>query len=422
MHSHRILLCALGSLGDLHPFLALGQHLQARGHRVKVASLERYQPTICELGFDFAPIRAFVDMEDKAELQRIMHLRKGSEYLIRDVVFRHVHEVYADVLAATDDVDMVLTGEILYVAQLAAEVKGLPWGFCALSPISFFSLADVSLLPVAGALADYPLSQSLNRALIRVGKVISQRWGQPWHALRHELGLPQRPNPVIEGKFSPHFNLALFSQVLAAPQKDWPQPTFQSGFAFYDAPEALPPALVDFLAAGPAPVVFTLGSAAVHAPGDFYKESLEAIQRLGCRGVLLMGDNPPPETLPDTVLALPYAPFGKLFAHARCVVHQGGVGTCGQALAAGVPALVVPYSHDQPDNALRLKRLGAALVLARKAYRADRVVPLLEQLLTPQYAQQAQLAAQRMAREPGALGAVEAIERFLLRWDAMVQN
>ena len=95
------------------------------------------------------------------------------------------------------------------------------------------------------------------------------------------------------------------------------------------------------------------------------------------------------------------------------------MGTCGQALAAGVPALVVPYSHDQPDNALRLKRLGAALVLARKAYRADRVVPLLEQLLTPQYTQQAQLAAQRMAREPGARGAVEAIERFLLRWDAM---
>jgi UDP:flavonoid glycosyltransferase YjiC (YdhE family) len=46
----------------------------------------------------------------------------------------------------------------------------------------------------------------------------------------------------------------------------------------------------------------------------------------------------------------------------RCaaLVHHGGVGTLSQGLRAGVPHLVTPMAHDQPDNAQRLERLGVA--------------------------------------------------------------
>ena len=184
MKSYRILLCALGSLGDLHPFLALGQQLQARGHAVKVASLERYQHIICELGFDFAPIRAFVDMEDKAELKRIMHLRKGSEYLIKDVVFKHAHEVYADILAATDDVALMLTGEIFYAAQLAVEVKGLPWG--TLRPL-------VSALPTR-----WPLVRRLNYEILLSEAMGIFRFLDPkvWWGCTERHGLETQPIEV----------------------------------------------------------------------------------------------------------------------------------------------------------------------------------------------------------------------------------
>ena len=46
-------------------------------------------------------------------------------------------------------------------------------------------------------------------------------------------------------------------------------------------------------------------------------------------------------------------------------VNQGGMGTTAQALRAGVPQLVIPFAHDQYDNASRVRRLGCGRVLRR---------------------------------------------------------
>ena len=48
-----------------------------------------------------------------------------------------------------------------------------------------------------------------------------------------------------------------------------------------------------------------------------------------------------------------------IFPRCAAVVHHGGIGTVAQALAAGIPQLVVPFAHDQPDNACRVRSLGA---------------------------------------------------------------
>jgi UDP:flavonoid glycosyltransferase YjiC (YdhE family) len=63
------------------------------------------------------------------------------------------------------------------------------------------------------------------------------------------------------------------------------------------------------------------------------------------------------------------------------VVHHGGVGTAAQGLAAGVPQLIMPMAHDQPDQAQRLKRLGVADWLLPKDFQADAVAARLQQLL-----------------------------------------
>jgi spore coat polysaccharide biosynthesis predicted glycosyltransferase SpsG len=46
---------------------------------------------------------------------------------------------------------------------------------------------------------------------------------------------------------------------------------------------------------------------------------------------------------------------------ASVVVHQGGIGTTAEALRSGRPMLVVPFAHDQYDNAERVRRLGVPL-------------------------------------------------------------
>jgi UDP:flavonoid glycosyltransferase YjiC (YdhE family) len=238
------------------------------------------------------------------------------------------------------------------------------------------------------------------------------KWTKPLAALRARHGLPPGGNPLIEGQYSPHVNLALFSRVMAEPQPDWPPNLQVSGFVFYNGPAALPPELAAFLAAGPPPVVFTLGSSAVGAAGRFYHESAEAAARAGVRAVLLTGGFAAnqPDRVPDGVLLVDRAPHQLLFPRARAVVHQCGAGTMAQALRAGCPMLVVPHSHDQPDNAHRMTRLGVARALYPKRYTAARAAAELRRLLDdPAYSDRARSVAGIVTAEGGAGAAADAL-------------
>jgi UDP:flavonoid glycosyltransferase YjiC (YdhE family) len=246
---------------------------------------------------------------------------------------------------------------------------------------------------------------------------MTRRWPEPIQRLRADLGLPARGNPFFDGQFSPGLTLALFSHVLAAPQPDWPPRTRVTGFVFYEEPDRLPPEVAQFLDAGPAPLVFTLGSSVVSTAGLFYQESLEAVRRLGCRAVLLIGTDPqnrPPEPLPEGVLAVPYAPHASLFPRAQVIIHQGGIGTTAQALRARRPMLVVPRAYDQPDNALRVVKLGVARTLFPKRYVATQVVTQLRAILEePRYAQRAVVVGSRVQAEAGDQQACDVIEAYL---------
>jgi UDP:flavonoid glycosyltransferase YjiC (YdhE family) len=225
---------------------------------------------------------------------------------------------------------------------------------------------------------------------------------------------------MFRGKFSSLLHLALFSRALATPQPDWWQPTVQTGFCFYDGQNdtgQMPDALEAFLSAGEPPIVFTLGSAAVLDPRDFFDESIKAAKLLKRRAVVLYGnENPEPSGLTDKIVGFPYAPFSRVFPKATCVVHQGGVGTTGQVLRAGVPHLIMPYSHDQPDNAARCRRLGVARKIGRDRYNAQTASVELTQLLNePRYNRKAAESAQIVNSERGTAAACDAIESALIK-------
>ena len=238
--------------------------------------------------------------------------------------------------------------------------------------------------------------------------------------LRAELGLPPGVNPMFEGQHSPGLVLALFSGLLGAPQPDWPPNTRVTGFLFYDRLEkgqGLSVELARFLDAGPPPIVFTLGTSAVMNAGNFYVESAAAAKELGRRAVLLVGldlGNLPPGALPAGVAAFDYAPFSELFPRAAAIVHQGGAGTTAQAMRAGRPMLVVPFAHDQQDNAARVERLGIARQVGRTKYTARRVAAELRALLEDgRYAAKAEEVGRRIRSEDGVAAACDAIEQRL---------
>jgi rhamnosyltransferase subunit B len=421
----RIVLATFGSLGDLHPFLALALGLQERGHDAVIATSEVYRARVEALGIGFKPVRPDISViEADAELmQRLMDMRKGTERIICELVMPALRDSYADTLAAAEGADLLVSHALTYGVRLVAEKRGIPWASVQLSPIGFLSCHDPSILPTAQFLSKHlrVLPASLYGVFMWMGKRMIRAWARPWHDLRAELGLPAvAVNPLCEGQHSPLLVLAMFSRLLADKQPDWPAAAVQTGFPFHDhdSDATLPPALARFLDAGRPPIVFTLGSSAVWDAGAFYQHSATAARALGRRAVLLTGNDPrnQPTTVPDGAIACDYAPFTALFPRAAAIVHQGGVGTTAQAMRAGRPMLVMPYSHDQPDNADRVCRLGIARTIAKHRYTPARAAAALKELLDdPVGLERAAEVGRQVRAEDGVGNACDAIEALCQR-------
>src|ERR1700756_1084931 len=123
--SKRILIATLGSLGDLHPCLALGTELKRRGHQVTVASTPFYRPKVEALGLGFRGLRPDWDPTDTEIIRRCEDLKRGPEVLFRELVLPHLKITDEDLLAAAADADLMIAGEIVYGAPLVAEKLGL---------------------------------------------------------------------------------------------------------------------------------------------------------------------------------------------------------------------------------------------------------------------------------------------------------
>ena len=419
----RIVLSNIGTFGDINPLIALALELKRRGHVPVLALPAVYEAKILPLGLEFHAIRPDIDPTNTILVEMVYDVKKGTEHGLRDFLFPALRQTYDDLLdAATkpERADLLLLGELNYAGPLVAEVTGIPWASYVLAPLSFFSAFDPPVLPPYPRLARADrFVPGMGRAIRRLARFVSRKWPEPIYALRRELGLAKGANPLFDAKHSPNLVLALFSPVLGTEQKDWPAHTEITGFCFYDADAGnaeLPPHLEEFLAAGPPPVVFTLGSAAVLAAGRFYEFSAQAAIDLGIRAVLLIGTdqrNRPPQPLPESICVAEYAPYSALFSRAAMVVHQGGVGTTAQCLRAGKPMLIMPYSHDQPDNGRRMERLKVAQVIQRGDYAPLTVARRLKAMLAePLLAQRAESVAQQLAHEDGVRAACDALEEL----------
>ncbi|MBI5168013.1 MAG: glycosyltransferase family 1 protein [Candidatus Eisenbacteria bacterium] len=420
----RIVFCTLGSLGDLHPYMAVARELAARGHAPVIATHPYYRARVEGVGVGFAPVRPDMsEYGDPAEVMRkAMDLRHGSRWILEHVVLAKLTESRDDLMAACAGADLVVSHVLTLTAPLVAEKLGVPRVHSVLQPMTMYSCTDPPLMP-GMPLHDQALrwGPGVWRALYAVLRAAGTPWFAPFERMRREMGLPRAAAHPMLGLSHGVPTLAMFSRVLAAPQPDWPARTTLTGFCVHDRDGAgggMSGELRAFLDAGEPPVVFTLGSAGVFDAREFWDVAARVSRTLGVRAVLLTGTDGPAER-PDLndgarVLAVPYAPHSELFPRAAVTVHCGGVGTTGQALASGRPMLIMPYSHDQPDNARRCARLGVARVVRRDLWRDAIVTRELGALLADrEAAARAGAVAAEVRAERGAAAAADALEDAL---------
>jgi UDP:flavonoid glycosyltransferase YjiC (YdhE family) len=369
----RFTFAAFGSLGDLFPHLAVARVLAARGHRAIIATHVGHRAHVERAGLAFAPLRpdiADLGPDPRAILRRAMDPWRGSDYIFRHMALPWMRRTSEDVLAAADGADVLVAGALVMGAPAVAERLGIVHVPAVLQPLAMVSNMEPAVVPPFGWAPVRALRPWPGRLLWTLVRGMTAWLGRELNDIRRSWGLPpQRHHPFLAMPDHAPLILALWSRHFAPPPPDWPPRALATGFPFHDGDgePGLDPALSAFLDAGDPPVAFTLGSSAVWVAGDFHAIAARAVARLGVRAVMLVGDEPSalPDPVPPGVHMTAYAPHAPLFERAGAIVHQGGIGTTAQALRSGRTQVVVPFSHDQPDNGARVARLGAGLVVGR---------------------------------------------------------
>src|SRR5262249_36448003 len=223
-NAKRIVLTSFGSLGDLHPYIAVALGLKARGYEVAIATSAFYREKIQQLGIGFHAIRP--DMPDfdanPGLAARLMDRRKGTERILLELVFPALQDSYDDLLAAVQGANLLVSHSLTYAAPCIVEKIGIPWASTMLQPLGFFSVYDPPVLAPAPFFSKLRfLGPLLYRPLFGLAKWSVRSWCEPLRRFRADLGLsPSMVHPLIEAQHAPGLVLALFSELLSVNQRD----------------------------------------------------------------------------------------------------------------------------------------------------------------------------------------------------------
>jgi rhamnosyltransferase subunit B len=389
--TRHILLPTIGSAGDVHPVIGLGRGLKAHGHRVTIITNPYFEARIRQEGLEFLPLGTAEAYQRGVADPQLWHPTKGFAFIARTFVLPQVRPLYHLLTQFSPEDTVVVAAGLAFGARLAQETRGLP---LITAHLQATMLRSRHQSPIMGPVT---LLERLPPALKRIWfalldrQVIDPVLLPELNGFRRELGLPPVRRVFNRWLHSPQKVLGLFPDWYAPPQPDWPPQTELTGFIHFEqdgerplrqhSGQALPSNVVQFLEKGEPPILFTPGSAMQHG-AQFFAAALEACQQLGRRGLFVSAHAEHiPANLPDSVCYTPYLPFSQVLSQAAALVFHGGIGTTAQGLAAGVPMLVMPMSHDQPDNAVRLKRLGVGDYLPPNKFRGTAVAPKLNHLL-----------------------------------------
>jgi len=401
------ILTPVGSQGDVNPFIVVGRELRRRGHRVTIVAPEVFSGVASNAGLGFASDGTVEEYERITNDPDLWHPRRGLAVAL-GAVTSQMQRAYGVVERVYEPGESILIGHPLSVfTRVFEEMHRAPAVTVHLAPGIFRSDFGQPAMPSGDDISAWPawIKQALWWAVDRF--VIDPRVAPALNAWRAELGLPPVSRVFKSWIHSPQRVIGLFPDWFGPPQPDWPRELRLAGFVLSDescAPGGLPlgtsagssgagsravgspPAsrrdgLEEFLATGDPPVVFTPGSANRQAAA-FFRTAVDATALLGRRALLVTGyPEHVPAPLPAHAHHAGYAPFATLFPRAAAVVHHGGIGTVAQALAAGAPQLLMPMGFDQPDNALRTKRLGVGEAIYPQKFTAERVAAALGRLL-----------------------------------------
>jgi rhamnosyltransferase subunit B len=380
--SHFVL-TPVGSAGDVHPYIGIGRELRRRGHDVTLLAGELFGAAARRAGLAFVCGWSAEDYETVTQHPDLWHPTRGMRLALQSVG-RMLQQTYGTLSELYQPGRTILVGHTLSFATRTFEEKsGAPAATVHIAPCAFRSAYVGPAIYPGRDLSGLPRWFKRGLWWLTDRLTIDPMIVHTLNAWRSELGLPAVSRVFDSWLHSPQRTIGIFPEWFGPPQPDWPPQVRLTGFPLFDeADDHSPdPALEDFLARGEPPIVFTPGTGNRQASA-FFEAAVGAARSLERRALLLTQyPEQLPGDLPATVMHVPYAPFSRTLNHCAALVHHGGVGTCAQGLAAGIPQLTMPMAFDQPDNTTRLHRLGVGTWITPGKFTAKRVARALTGLL-----------------------------------------
>jgi sterol 3beta-glucosyltransferase len=411
----RVLIATAGGRGDVAPITGLATAIRAAGHGVTVTCNDEYESLVIGCGLEFRPLPGIHGMFD----DRWVQTTGGPAWAVSmtRLLAEHLRAVDKALLAVArqDAPDVLaLTGITAACGGHVAEGLGLPG-------------VELQLQP-AYATADFPPSVVASRSFGRLGNLAAGKaFGAgvalvaagPTKEIRRELGLPRRGiREMLDGQPSARRGPVFhgFSPAIVPRPADWPDRYQVTGCWWPSRPAAWSPPteLEEFLASGPPPVYFGFGSLTPAEPTDFIELAAEAGRLAGVRQVIQAPQTDPAANRrpPGDSIVIGDVPHDWLFPRMTAVVHHAGGGTLAAGLRAGVPAVTVPVTADQPFWAARLAALGAGPPpIPHKQLSVPALAAAIRDAVTrTSYRTQAGAMARRLASEDGAAPVIEFLD------------
>ncbi|NLV57709.1 MAG: glycosyltransferase family 1 protein [Clostridiales bacterium] len=407
----------IGSTGDVRPYVLLARELTKRGHDVGICAFENFRDMILQEGFRFLPltgdVKLFMSNLMKPGTNGIAFLKQ-----VKVTLEKILSPFLADLEAACQDCDVIVSTYLGTVIQSMAEVRGVPF-----IQTHYFPMDPNTTTPISSApgqrvgrgwnLMTYQLAYLLINIL--------ERWYLADWRKQHGMSprkLQAEPNYYLNGHLIPV--LYAISPLLMPRPRSWGENIHMTGFWLDDQQEDFTPdeELAAFLNAGPKPVYIGFGSMTSGDMGETLNIVLEAIERSGVRAVLSTGWGDVQVSKNKNVYVVGYVPHAWLFEHVAAVVHHGGAGTTAAGILAGRPTLVIPFGGDQPFWAMRVRMLGLGpKPIRREKLTASKLARALKNLVTVKaYRVAAREVGERLRSEQGTVIAANIIEHEVRKW------
>jgi rhamnosyltransferase subunit B len=414
----RVLITTAGSHGDINPFIAIGRALIARGHEAVMLANPYFQTQAEEAGLGYIPFGETFDLRDLKDMPDVMHPRRAASVVIEEMLLPVADDTLRQLPSLLKEVrpDAVLHHHISMATPWVCEPLGVPCANAVLAPMMWMAAEDVFSPMSWSPLHPKPWLRWAMRKLML--PAMRFQIDPPVNRLRREHGLQPIRDVWRTISRSGALNLGMWSPTFRGPLAGDPEGGVICGFPWHDrhgAQEEAPDTVENFLADGPEPILFSLGTAAVHVASGFYHEAAEACRILGKRGMLLVGNSGVGvEGAPAGVEHFTYVPFSRVMPRVAVSVHHGGIGTTAQGMRAGRPTVIVPHAHDQYDNAARVKRLGISETLNKGKLTARRLADAINRVLEdPDVSHKAAEVGRLVAQEDGAGVAAREIEKLV---------